>query len=272
MDMPQPGLGLFSNENGLVVRRGPMDVVPYAVFEGTPPTPRQVSEVVSRGYGLHFVGAHSDLRFLTGSGLSHLSVSGYDLDTRVVSELRSLVSLHFLVAETPETNLSGLDALRRYFGFLRDFESALRAPNLEVAEFHEVHEGSLPGIPRQIRELTLHGARQVRELPLEEGIDAPELRELYLHGCRRFDVTSLTAFPRLEMLTLESISNVVEIGSLADLPTLRQLSVLQCRSADGIASLAEVRGLEVLVVGKLAEAVRDLANRADPRWTLLKRL
>jgi hypothetical protein len=74
------------------------------------------------------------------------------------------------------------------------------------------------------------------------------------------------------MLTLESVAHVLEINSLADLPALRQLSVLRCRSVEGISSLADVTGLEVLVVGKLAEEVRNIADRADPPWTLLRRL
>lgn len=273
MGMPEPRTMFFSSEHGLIVRRAPRDAVPYAVFQGVPPTPRQVKEVASRGYGIHFMGSNSDLRFLSEvPGLSHLSISGHTLDTRAVSELRGLASLQLMVADPPETDLSGLDSLRWYFGFLRGFESVFRAPNLEVAEFHEANDGSLAEVPRQLRGLTLHGARQVKNLLVHKGSQAPELRELHLHGCRHFDIRSLAAFPRLRTLTLEAIASVVEIASLTEMTVLEQLSILRCRSADGISSLAEVPGLKVLVVGELGESVRTSVEDANPPWTLLKRI
>lgn len=273
MEIPEAGDPFFSYEHGLLVRRGPRDAVPYAVFDGICPTSTQAREVISRGYGMHLMLSNSDLRFLSNfPTLTHLSVNGYGLDTRVISDLHALESLYAMVAEGPETDLSGLSRLRRYFGFLQGFESVQSAPALEVAEFHEVNDGSFGSVPRQLHDLTLHSARKVHGLTLREGAGEPELRDLYAHGSRRFDVSSLQAFPHLERITLEGIIHVEKISALSEMSSIKHVSVIRCRSADGLESLANIRGLKVLIVGKLGQAVRELAGRADPPWNILDRL
>ncbi|MFJ4036931.1 hypothetical protein ACIPVB_02505 [Microbacterium sp. NPDC090007] len=260
----------FSIEDGILVRRAPQDAVPYAIFEGIAPTFDEITAVRDRGYGVHLILSNSNLEFLQHlGGLTHLAIYGHNVDTRIIAQMRGLASLELMVSDSPETDLSGLANLTWYFGTLKAFESVLRAPNLQSAEFHDVYEGSFSFIPYRLRELTLQGARQIRSVSVGRGPDESRLRSLYLHGARRFDVRSLAEFRHLETLVLESVVNVDGVSTLRDLSTLKRLSVIRCRTADGLASLAEVRGLEVTVVGNLATSVRELVEKSDPPWTLL---
>lgn len=71
----------LSREGGLIVRRMPSPPVSYAVFGRVLPRPEQVEEVVTQGFGVHFIGSGSDLNFLRvragGLSLGNRSRSGH---------------------------------------------------------------------------------------------------------------------------------------------------------------------------------------------------
>jgi hypothetical protein len=265
-------LPFFSRDGDLIVRRAPADSVPYARFKGVLPTPSEIEIVRQKGYGLFLLEPHSpDLLFVKQfSGLTHLSVTTAAIDTRALSELHDLHELHLSIGRAPATDLSRLSSLRVYGGALEGFESVFRAPSLEVATFHEVDAGALPPIPRQLRELSVMGARRVRQLQLESGESPPELEKLVIDGPRRFDASSLRQFTSLTKVFFIGVIHLDAIGSLVA-QNLAILSLMNCREVPDIEALTKMSGTNVTVIGKLAESVRELGAQADPAWTLARR-
>jgi hypothetical protein len=272
MSLDSTLLPFFSRDAELVVRHMPKDSVPYAMFKRALPTPSEIEMVRQKGYGLFLLDPPSPDLLITRQfpGLTHLSVTTGSIDTSALSEMHHLRELHLSIGRAPTTDLSRLGSLRLYSGAIEGFESVLQAPSLEVATFHEVGTDALPPIPRQLKELTIMGARRLRQLQLGSGDSQPELHTLVIDGPRRFDASSLREFTSLAKVFFMSVVHLASADSLVA-HNLTLLSLRNCREVPDIEVLAKITGTQVYVTGKLADSVRELGSQADPPWTIARR-
>lgn len=262
-------LPFFRQVDDLIVREGPGDSVPFAYFEGRPPTHRQARSIVQHGFGLHIwttvteeVGAAliAELPEIT-----HLLITGTDLDLAWISGLTNLISLGIDGTVRTSPNLASLEKLRVYAGTLRGCESVFHAPYLDQADVHDVREGALPAIPSQLRRLRCTDLQGTRELAIDRG-DA-ELRQLSLVGSRRFNANSLRPFTRLEEIELTQAVGMLNLDALADLPHLSTLTLERCRDLDPITSLLTLTDVNIHIWGRgpFARQMTELADHA-PNW------
>jgi hypothetical protein len=80
------------------------------------------------------------------SEITHLLITGIDLDLGWMSGLPNLMNLGINGTFLTSANLATLEKLRIYAGTLQGCESVFRVPNLAEAAVDEVREGRLPAI------------------------------------------------------------------------------------------------------------------------------
>jgi len=261
----------FSRVDGLVLRRGHTDVVPMAVFEDAIPTDAERQRILAHGYGLHVAGvpvAHRDLRFLRDfMGLTALSVTGVEYDTRPVGDITTLEDLSLSVFDAPETDLSALASLTSFAGAWEPNRSVFEIPALERASFHDVEANDLPELPAQLLELELASAPRIRSIHGARDGD-PALRRLSITRARLFDLSSLTTFRHLAVLALSDVTRLVGTAALADIP-LRELGLLNCRHIADAAELARLKDVRATVTGRLATSVGEIRTGCEPPWEYL---
>lgn len=260
---PLQSLPFFSREDDLIVRRAPADAVPYAVFEGRLPTPRESRSVDRRGFGVHLLTSLRNgegARFAaTLPSLAHLQITGADLELAWLSELRGLQSLQIYGVVGREAGLGSLRNLQIYGGVLAGVESVFDAPNLAKADVYDVRDGALPPLPTQLRHLRLTDLQGIRRVEHRPG--APALQSLSIVGSRRFDVTSLSALRRLEEIEISQAVGMINVDALAGLPNLRTLHLERCRALDPIGSLRDLTTVDIHVSGRGAFA-REMTELA----------
>lgn len=262
------GLPGFTRVDGLLLREGPGDAVAMAVFEDAIPTVTERRRILERGYGLHVLGvpaAHRDLTFLSDFlGLTALSVTGVDYDTRPVSEITTLEHLSLEVFGAPETDLRPLTSLTSFAGAWETNQSVFEIATLERASFHDVEASAVTEIPAHLLELDLASAPRIRSLHGTRDGDAA-LRRLSIDRARLFDATSLTTFPHLSALAISDVTRLVGTAALADLP-LRELGLLNCRHIADMAELARLTNVRATVTGRLAASIAEIRTGCEPPW------
>lgn len=262
-------LPFFRQVDGLIVRQGPGDVVPFAYFEGHLPTRRQARWIERHGFGLHIwttvtdeVGAHLIDEL---PRLSHLLITGIDLDLGWLGGLPELVSLGVNGSVRASPNLSTLKNLRVYAGSLQGCESVFHAPNLAEADVDGVRDGRLPSVPTQLRKLRLTDVQGTRDLTTDSS--DPQLEQLSVVGSRRFDANSLRPFTRLQQIGFTQAVGVTNLDALAALPDLRSLTLERCRDLEPIGGLLALAHVDIHIRGR-GPFVRRMTELADgaPNW------
>lgn len=205
------------------------------------------------------VGAHlvADL-----SEITHLLITGIDLDLAWMSGLPNLISLGINGTVRTSPNLATLENLRVYAGTLSGCESVFHAPNLAEAGVDEAREGKLPALPSQLRKLRLTDLQGTRELACD--VDDPQLCQLSLVGSRRFNADSLRPFNQLQEVELTQAVGTVNLDALADLPNLSTLTLERCRDLDPIDSLLHLTHVDIHIRGRgpFVQRMTELAGHA----------
>lgn len=257
----------FRSKGGLILRKMPEDEVPFAYFEDEIPSESQRKKILRRGYGLSLnviPAEHLDLKFLADfSGLTRLSIISLDATAQRVVDLPELIELHLLTEENGPVDLFRLPRLRVFSGSLEGNESVFGAPAIQEIFLEETDGRAIPTIPDQLENLTVTGARGVREL-VPRGA-APFLRTLAIYDTPSFDLASLVQFPRLRFVYLDGVRKVVISSSLADF-SAKTLSFINCGSVRDPERLAEIEGAEIFVMGKKDKALRSIAAVSPSRW------
>jgi hypothetical protein len=259
----------FSQVDGLVIRQGLRDPVPFAVIERRLPTPGESRIMRHHGLGLQIT---KSLNEQDGQrivemmpSLEHLLVTGVDLELEWIARLSSLKTLTINGVIARAADLSTLGHLVRYAGGLEGAESAFDAPRIESVDVYDVREGVLPALPSQLRSVSLTDLQGTRGISARD--HEPQLREVALTGARRFAASSLLPFRELRSIALTQVVAMTALDALEHLPHLETLSLESCRDLfpmDVLRSLSAVR-IQVWGRGKFAAKMRAFAGAA-PNW------
>lgn len=267
-------LPFFHALGNIIIRQMPTENVPYAYFENVIPTDSQRAKILRNGLGLHINGVpteQSSLDFLMSyQGLTHLNLVGMTFDPSLLASMTSLVDLRLVTGANMSVDLAGLPNLETFAGSLAGNESAFDAPKIRCIFIEDTDGRNIPTIPRQLRELDLVSARKIHALVSRE--PDSELERVSIESASRFDIGSLTAFPRLKSISLDRVKEIHNAKELKHLP-LDGLGLLNCGRIDNPRALADAPMGSVLVVGKLGDVLKPLVREeALERWEFVKRL
>lgn len=267
-------LPFFHAFGDIIIRQMPTESVPYAYFENAIPTASQRTRILRNKFGLHINGVpveQSSLGFLVHyQGLTHLNLVGLTFDPSLLASMTSLVDLRLITGGKTSVDFAGLSSLEEFSGTLAGNESVFDAPEVRRIFIEDTDGKDLPKIPRQLRELDLVSARKVHALDARQP-DA-QLERVSIESASRFDIGSLTAFPRLKSISLDRVKEIQNANAFQDL-SLDGLGLLNCGRIDDPRALADAPIGSVLVVGKLGEVLRPMIRQEYlERWEFLKRL
>lgn len=239
-------------EGGVVFRRGVIDDVTYVVVEQRLPTQGEYQIIRERQLGLQLMGQFSRAEGLALRDrlprLSHIHLTGVDLDLTWLPEMCDLVTLGVNGTIARTASLVGLDQLEGYSGVLGKMESVLSCPKLIHAYFWDVRHGELGAIPQQLLRLHLTDLQGTRRLVSAER--DPRLEELTLTGARHFDLGSLESFQNLRVLSLEQVVGIDGVETLLSLSRLSAVHLESCREIANVERLIEVKSAEIHVWGR----------------------
>ena len=212
-------LPFFHAFGDIIIRQMPTEKVPYAYFENAIPTDSQRAKILKNNFGLHVNGVpaeNSSLGFLRRyRGLTHLSLVGMAFDPSSLASMASLVDLRLITGANMSADLAGLSNLEMFTGPLAGNESVFYAPKIRHIFIEDTDGRAIPIIPRQLKELDLVSARKVHALVTRES-DA-QLERLSIKSASRFDIGSLTAFPRLKTLSLDRVRDIQNAKAFGEL-------------------------------------------------------
>jgi hypothetical protein len=181
-------------------------------------------------------------------------------DLRVISELTNLRELSVGYRTAGPVDVRGL-RLERFGGDPSSFPGVLDLPTLRsvwMAWDPKLGTGTAP-----LEDLTLSARKMTH---LRDIAQSSSLRRLRLLEPRDLDLRGLARFSRLERLSIDCCRDLRGVDEILALPSLTELSFLDCVRIADIQPLAALTTPNVLIIGRNAfpQSFRD---RVGSNWT-----